>query len=295
MSKYPSFAIVVSFFGLWLTSFFSSENQVFTGFVFILTFGILHGANDLLIIKNLLTENTAISFSKMLFYYLLMVFVGGILFYIIPAAILIFFILISGFHFGEQQLTYLPKNTNKNMLQGLQILYGLLILFLLFEFHNQEVQIIVNEITTYLLAPNTITYCLYTIIVLFGISFIWMYNKQDIYKTKLLQELFYLLVFAIIFKVSSLIWGFAIYFIVWHSIPSIIDQVKFLYGSFSKINFISYFKSAVLYWIISLLGLAIFYFGFKDLQLFNSMFFSFLAAITFPHVLVILKMFNQKS
>jgi beta-carotene 15,15'-dioxygenase len=293
MKQYPSFAIVVSFFGLWITSFFSSENQVFTGFVFILTFGILHGANDLLILKNLLTEKSTISFSKMLFYYLLMVFLGGFLFYIIPSAILIFFVLISGFHFGEQQINYLPKNTNKLLLKGFQILYGLLILFLLFEFHNQEVQTIIGEITSCQITTNAITYSLYAIIVLFGISFTYIYTKQGMHKTKLLMELFYLVVFAIIFKVSSLIWGFAIYFIVWHSIPSIIDQVKFLYGSFSKNNFINYFKSAVLYWIVSLIGLAIFYFGFKDLQLFNSMFFSFLAAITFPHVLVILKMFEK--
>ncbi len=294
MSKYPSFAIVISFFGLWITSFFSEQNQVFTGFSFILSFGILHGANDLLIIKNLLTEKSAFSFSKMLFYYVMMVFVGGSLFYILPSAILIFFILISGFHFGEQQLHYLEKKEKKWMLSIFQFSYGLLVLFLLFEFHNQEVQTIIKEITSYKITKYSITYTLYAIMVLFLVSFIYNYNKLSIYRIKLLKELFYLIVFAIIFKVSSLIWGFAIYFIVWHSIPSIINQVTFLYGSSSKINFIIYFKSAALYWIVSLIGLAIFYFGFKDLKLFNSMFFSFLAAITFPHVLVILKMFDTK-
>jgi hypothetical protein len=44
--------------------------------------------------------------------------------------------------------------------------------------------------------------------------------------------MFYLLLFTILFKSSSLIWGFAIYFVIWH-IPSIIDQIKFLNGSFS--------------------------------------------------------------
>jgi hypothetical protein len=35
------------------------------------------------------------------------------------------------------------------------------------------------------------------------------------------------------------------------------------------------------------------YFLFKDKEIFNAMFFSFLAAITFPHTIVIIKMQNK--
>ncbi len=294
MKQYPSFAIVVSFFGLWITSIFSSENQVFIGFSFILTFGILHGANDLLIIKNLLTENKAISFSKLLLYYIILVLLGGLLFFFAPTIVLLFFILVSGFHFGEQQLNYFDKKENQKMIQISQILYGLLILMLLFTFHKEEVHSIVAEITNREFNSDYINYGLYLVLIAFGICFSYVFMKYQELQNKLLLELFYLLVFTILFKVASLIWGFAIYFIIWHSIPSIIDQVKFLYGDFSKTNFINYFKSAALYWIVSLIGLAVFYFVFSDLKLFNSMFFSFLAAITFPHVLVILKMFGKK-
>ena len=103
------------------------------------------------------------------------------------------------------------------------------------------------------------------------------------------------MVFTIIFKVSTLIWGFTIYFIIWHSIPSIINQTKFLYGTFNYINFIKYIKAALFYWAISLVGLLFFYLLFQNIKLFNTLFFSFLAAITFPHVLVILEMLKNKS
>jgi beta-carotene 15,15'-dioxygenase len=86
------------------------------------------------------------------------------------------------------------------------------------------------------------------------------------------------LVFAVIFKVGSLIWGFALYFIFWHSIPSLNDQIRFIYGNYSFNNFKLYLKSALAYWLISLLGIVIV---------------SFLAAITFPHAYVILKMFKK--
>jgi hypothetical protein len=81
-------------------------------------------------------------------------------------------------------------------------------------------------------------------------------------------------------------------FIIWHSIPSILDQIKFfMVLSFSY--FISYCRNAFVYWLASLIGIALLYFLFRDKKSLM-LFFSFLAAITFPHVLVILKMMHQK-
>jgi Brp/Blh family beta-carotene 15,15'-monooxygenase len=91
-----------------------------------------------------------------------------------------------------------------------------------------------------------------------------------------------------------LIWGFAIYFIIWHSIPSIINQINYLNGEVSWNNFRKYIRSAFLYWVISLIGIATLYLLFKDIEIFNALFFSFLAAITFPHVLVIFILFKKK-
>ncbi|RTY73207.1 hypothetical protein EKM05_03735 [Flavobacterium sp. GSP27] len=108
-------------------------------------------------------------------------------------------------------------------------------------------------------------------------------------------ELFYLVLFAILFKFSSLIWGFAIYFVLWHSIPSIINQIKFSNGSCFVSNFIAYCPVAGVYWLVSLVEMALLYFTFKEEQLFNTLFFSFLAAITFPHTLVITRIFRGKK
>jgi hypothetical protein len=73
-----------------------------------------------------------------------------------------------------------------------------------------------------------------------------------------------------------------------------IDQIRFLFGNVSFNNFKLYFRSAFAYWIISLLGIALLYYVFKDQKIFNALFFSFLASITFPHVVVIVKMFGKK-
>ena len=43
---------------------------------------------------------------------------------------------------------------------------------------------------------------------------------------------------------SGLIWSFGIYFVFWHSIPSIKEQTIFIYGKAEKESIKNYFKKA---------------------------------------------------
>mgnify|MGYP003751757137 CR=1 FL=1 len=72
----------------------------------ILTFGIIHGANDLLLIKEV-SENY--NFKLQFLYYVIMV--GGffLFFYNIPILALITFVLLSSYHFGEHQWTLFER------------------------------------------------------------------------------------------------------------------------------------------------------------------------------------------
>lgn len=289
--KYSNFAIVASFFGLWLDSFLSNKTQLIIGFILILTFGILHGANDLLLIQNINSKKKQITFLKLLFYYLIVVGFGALLFWIIPWFALLLFILVSGYHFGEQQWQNLEKNT---LFKLFEFTYGLFILLLLFIFHVEEVQQVIKTITSISVSESYFSVGLLITALLLLLLGFYFSQKIKSFKRKWFLETFYLLVFTIIFKVSSLIWGFAIYFILWHSIPSIINQITYLNGKFNLINLGTYIKSAFVYWIVSLIGIATLYLLFKDIVIFNALFFSFLAAITFPHVLVLFIVFKRK-
>ena len=149
MSKYSNFAIISSFFCLWLCSYFSDKYQLILGFFLIFTFGILHGANDLVLIKKLNNSKSLISFNKILFYYIVIVLVGIIGFYLFPLLSLIIFIIVSGYHFGEQQWQNLKTINNKILVTFFQTIYGILVLFLLFNFHKSEVIKIIHEITNF--------------------------------------------------------------------------------------------------------------------------------------------------
>lgn len=289
--KYFNFAIVASFFCLWLDSLLSNNAQIIVGFILILTFGILHGANDLLLIKKIDINKEQMSFQKTLLYYIIVVGLGSLLFWIIPWFALLLFIIVSGYHFGEQQWENLEKSS---LFKVFEFTYGLFILLLLYNFNVKEVQEVIYNITSIVVPENYFTNGLIINSVALVALGIYFSNKLVEFKNRWMLETFYLLVFTVIFRVSSLIWGFAIYFIIWHSIPSIINQVIYLNGEFNWKNFGLYIKTAFAYWAVSLIGIAILYLLFKDVKIFNALFFSFLAAITFPHVLVIYILFKKK-
>ena len=295
MKNYTNIAIVASFFGLWMDSFLSASYQIIMGFLLIFSFGILHGANDLLLIKNISAENRSNSWLKIFLYYVTIVLVGVLLFHMIPQLALLLFIIVSANHFGEQQWQELDQIAPKIFVLCYQSLYGIIVLLLLFNFHTLQVQGIINTIADTIIPAESFVLSLQISISLFVLMSAYIYWKVETIRKKILLELFFLLLFAVLFKSSSLIWGFAIYFVLWHSIPSIIDQIKFLNGTFSIKNFIGYCRSAGLYWLLSILGIAIIYYIYQEEELFNALFFSFLAAITFPHTLVINKMFGRKQ
>ena len=116
--------------------------------------------------------------------------------------------------------------------------------------------------------------------------------KKEINYELFLKELFYLLLLFLVFKTSSLILGFAIYFILWHSIPSIIHQIEFISEDLNKKSVWLYVKKAMIYWIISIVGLLILYKIVPEIDLFATLVFVILFAVTAPHTWVMHKMKN---
>jgi Brp/Blh family beta-carotene 15,15'-monooxygenase len=293
MSKTLKLSVITSFVGLWLTSYLSNKYQTIVGFILILSFGILHGANDLVLIKHL-KETKKIDFVKLIGIYVLVIGMSVLLFTNFPIIALLLFILVSSYHFGEQHWSEIIR-TKKTLITHLFLFnYGLLILVMLFYINTNEVIEIIREITQHSISANSIrTATVITLVTLVLLSIRQCYESID-FKNNMIEQLFYLVVLGIVFKASSLIWGFAIYFIFWHSIPSLNDQITFLYGTATWPNFIQYFKTAFIYWLISLLGIFGLYYIAKDMLVFDALFFAFLASITFPHCIVILNMYKNK-
>ncbi len=287
--------IVLSFIGLWTSSIVPEIYEEFLGFFLIISFGILHGSNDILILKNINQKEESSSFIKVLTTYIVTIMTSIVIFYFIPIIGLILFILFSAYHFGEQHWEHKIKSKTIFPSYIYYVIYGLFILQLLFIFNTKQVSNIIASISNYKVSSNVLYISFYiNAFALFIHSLIFVYQKKISNKV-ILSDTLLLLVFGIIFKVSTLIWGFAIYFILWHSIPSLVEQVNFIYGKTNKKNLVNYTKKAFPYWLISIIGLAIVYFIFKDEKLLYAILFSFIAAVTFPHAFVITKLFKHKK
>lgn len=284
-----AFMLVSTFFCLWLAVYFGEQVETFLAYLFVFSFGIMHGANDLKLIQKTSGTGSRTFYLRALISYILVIGVIVAFFSLVPIVALAFFVLASGYHFGEQH--WVSRTTLTSGLKELLFMtYGLLIFFLLFYFHADEVSGIILEVTDFSIPTVFYLYGLLGSGLIFLILFGRMALKS-LLNTNILEELFYLVVFYILFQSASLLWSFSIYFVIWHSIPSLLDQVQFLSGEVSARALWLYFKTSFLYWIASLVGLGILYYLFQDQdKLFFSILIYFLAAITFPHVLVMNKL-----
>ena len=86
-----------------IVSYFVSDlYENILGSILILSIGVVHGANDLLIIKKYSKKETKRSEALYFFYYLTIVFLGFVFFYVFPSIALLTFVIVSIYHFGEQ-------------------------------------------------------------------------------------------------------------------------------------------------------------------------------------------------
>ena len=284
-TKLKSGMIVATVFSLWFSVFFDDYVETTVSYVLIMSFGVLHGANDIRLIRSLNLNTSKSNIWKIITSYISMVLGILILFYFLPKWALCLFILVSAYHFGEQHWSKsVVVQSFWNTL--LYSMYGLFILFMLFCIKGKQVIPILEEVMQTSLTPVFFDYSIVIIsLCLLTLGVLFFANKWV--EGNLLEELFVLLVFFIIFKTASLLWGFCIYFIVWHSIPSLKDQMDYLYGESNWKTFGRYVKDSLLYWILSIIGLMALLWFLKDSsENMISILIYFLAAITFPHVIV---------
>ena len=297
MSVFNKVILILSFFGMWISHVISEDNLIVLGYFLILSFGIFHGANDLeLIQKNNTINNKGNSKNKIRFLisYIISVLFFSVCFYFFPLIEFIIFMVISAYHFGEQHLNFkVYDSLNLNIL-AFRFFYGSLILSILLFFHKEEVSKIILNITSFEVKSILFNYIL-ILTIAFTILFYFLSKKYMSKDFFIFFEVFLLIIFSLIFKFSPLIWGFSLYFILWHSIPSIKSQSEFIYGEFSYLTFIKYLKSGFLIWLLSIVSFILYFYLMKNNSMLETILFSFIAAITFPHVFTIFNIFQKKT
>jgi Brp/Blh family beta-carotene 15,15'-monooxygenase len=266
----------------------SGEIQWFIALLLIGSVGLLHGANDLNLINALriLPESSR---RKHLALYLSAVALVLVVFSLNRPLALFFFIVISAFHFGQQHLSEtLSGNVILRYLN--YITYGSSIFGLLFYTHAIESSTAIAEISGIFFTVDDFLNFLLVSIATWIVAYIIVKPKGYVI---LGVELMILSLFYFLFTQVNLALAFAIYFALWHAIPSLNDQFRILYDEKVKRSWLVYLKQSALFWVLSIIGLAV---VFSQVFLQNKtplpLLVYFLAAITFPHVLVMSRVEN---
>jgi len=259
-----------------------SESIGYISILSILFFGIIHGANDIHLILKRQPKNSG--YIKVTFYYVLVILAATLGFYSFSGISLLFFVLFSCYHFGEQQWTIINKSIDNKIYF---FSYGLFVFALLFYFNIEAVIDIISKISNLELLYEYFEYLFYFSSIFLTLTTLIYFNEL---KDQLIFQILLFIIMIFSFKYLDLMDAFAFYFVIYHSIPSIFEQTEYLFGEISFKSILKYFKSALLYWVFAIVGLIIYYYLNQANELSLNLFFSFLAAITFPHVIVILKM-----
>ena len=245
----------------------------------VLTLGILHGANDLSLLQSISFMRTK---SQRFLVYIATVLLFSLILYHFPMTALFFFVLFSCYHFGEQQWTH-RFQSKTNYPQFFYFVYGAFLFSMLFWSHAEQTQLIIKELSDLHIAPILFQYMAYISICS---CVLYLLHQFSLAKTLFMDVLFQSTLLILLFWTTNLIVSFGTYFIIWHSWPSLQDQTKTLYNKPNA--YFAYLKDAFPFWIISVLGLSLFIIYYEQIGLNPlALFFAFLAAITFPHVLVV--------
>lgn len=278
VSKSLSILLMIIYFLL------NSMNPIFANYysytiliIGMLLIGLPHGAVDHLLLQK------KISLRNYILKYLLVVVIYFALWQIMPLLSLVVFLIYSAFHFGESEMEELNINLNGTKQYIVSFIIGAAILMFIISTHLVAAFQIINGIKGINLTNNFIdfyikispyiSYATTAVLILFSILF----NKKG---------LWVLILMLLLSTQTSLLFAFGSYFIFYHSVNAW-HQLK---SKLSIKNLLLY-KEAFPYTLGSLLifvliGGYLYFLDQNKFQLFEPVFYVFIACISLPHVVL---------
>ncbi|NJO87301.1 MAG: beta-carotene 15,15'-dioxygenase, Brp/Blh family [Lewinella sp.] len=198
-------------------------------FGMILLLGIPHGATDEVIFKALKGRVNAADLRKFAALYLLTIGLYAAIWWVVPLWAFGFFLLLSVYHFGQSNLA--PMHYGSQLMRYAHyMLWGSYVLFIPILFNLPEAQAIVANMTQVLLPLPSEETVFKAIAVLFGLNvaaYFLLILVGRLSSAQCIRELVHLLVLLLLYANSSLLLGFTVYFVFWHSLASVLDQNNF--------------------------------------------------------------------
>ena len=237
-------AILVSFLLLGAFPVFLDENFAILSLLLILLAGVPHGAADHIIFRH---SNLTFFGARTLSSFLLLYILFGVGFLLIwslsPLRALLLFIAISIYHFGQEHFEDIAqKGWIKNWLS---ISWGIFVLCFPLCWHWADTIDYIQQITGVeisMVAQPIRTLLTQGMVLNLLLALGSAYFSKIIGALRLFKEVINIILLALTFISMPLLYGFALYFVFWHSFQAMQDQVHFLQGRFTGYSWKNYLK-----------------------------------------------------
>lgn len=191
----------------------------------ILLLGVPHGATDHILFRHVQKDYDKGWLSRFFVRYFLLMGLLALTWWILPSLALLIFLAISAYHFGQSQWHHLKSS--KSVKSALYVSWGAFVLAAPLLWNYAETAPIVEHLigVEILLSTDYQFFIPIFLIVLIVFQTLLLYTKNTISKNRLIKEWGILLLFSCLFYSTSLLFGFAVYFVFWHSLDSVKDQI----------------------------------------------------------------------
>ena len=301
ISRYPGMYVGIivltalfALLGLWLPVFWA-DNAWVLAVALILLIGIPHGATDHLIFSRLGVERFGRN-KWILFFsgYLGLMLLYGILWWLAPVLSLGLFLVMSAYHFGQSNWSFLWE---KSALGGVVVsmIWGSWVIFTPLLLQAETSLVIVAQIIGKpLQVPTNLWMGAIALLVFNLLAMGYIFSRGWIGIKEFSREIFHVILLELLFFTCPLVLSFAVYFTLWHALGSMQDQVDFFSRYEPRYRWLEYFRQVIPMTVLALLGLA----GFVAWQYTRLLegniaaMFVFIAILTLPHMILMEKLYK---
>ncbi len=303
-SRYPllyrsvqALALAIVVFGLLFPQLLA-QWQLILATALIVLVGIPHGATDYLIFQFVSRPMWGPrQMARFYIKYILLMTGYALLWWLLPGLALGLFLLLSMYHFGQSNWNYVAF-ANKGLEYATHLLWGAFVVLTPILWHYDAAESIIQYIIG---APAPAigknwreAFCIGLLAGNLWLT-IGLVIQQKINFRQFADELANYTVLALLFINAPLLLGFAVYFVCWHSMSSVMDQVRFFRERLGTYTLRDYVFNTLPLSLAAIGGLA----GIVGIQAgmglgFNiGLVFIFISMVTLPHMILIDQLYRE--
>ncbi len=260
---------------------------VLFGVVLILA-GVPHGASDYLLFRQLSSiRGGAFQVWRFFTSYLVLIVAYLMLWWLMPIVAFLLFLILSAYHFGQSNWPHIHFS-DKFSERLTMFLWGAAVIGIPVLLHFDQASTIVLEMTGMRPFINDTFRAALIFLLLFGCTanMLHLHHQGVISKQVFVREMRNFLLLMLLFFTTPLLVGFGVYFVLWHSLGSMLDQISVLRSIRPGFGIKNYLLAAIPLSIVAFAGLGLLYFFLGDY--FDEgqnlgVLFLFVSVITVPH------------